>query len=91
MRTGRTQLLTPNESFDALFNVHARSLAGTAAIFRANILTPGDNGLNENFVRDEVYYDSAFNNPQNYDPGCKRQRTSAWWWRGFTQSRLRDR
>lgn len=65
---GRAQLLyTPNESFDALFNVHARSLAGTAAIFRANILTPGDNGLNENFVRDEVYYDSAFNNPQNYD------------------------
>jgi len=65
---GRAQLLyTPNESFDALFNVHARSLTGTAAIFRANILTPGSNDLNANFDRGEVYYDSTFNNPQNYD------------------------
>lgn len=65
---GRAQLLyTPNDSFDALFNVHARSLTGTAAIFRANILTPGSNELNANFDRGEVYYDSTFNNPQNYD------------------------
>jgi len=65
---GRAQLLyTPNDSFDALFNVHARSLTGTAAIFRANILTPGSNDLNANFDRGEVYYDSTFNNPQNYD------------------------
>jgi len=65
---GRAQLMyTPNESFDALFNVHARSLAGTSAIFRANILTPGSNALNGNFDRDAVYFDSAYNNPQNYD------------------------
>ncbi|WP_300526845.1 TonB-dependent receptor [Maricaulis sp.] len=65
---GRAQLMyTPNESFDALFNVHARSLAGTSAVFRANILSPGSNDLNENFDRDEVYFDSTFNNPQNYD------------------------
>jgi len=65
---GRAQLFfTPNDSFDALLNVHARSLTGTSAVFRANILTPGSNSLNGNFVRDEVYYDSTFNNPQAYD------------------------
>lgn len=65
---GRAQLLfTPNESFDALLNVHARSLVGTSAVFRANILTPGSNELNSNYVREEVYFDSTFNNPQAYD------------------------
>jgi iron complex outermembrane recepter protein len=67
-QAGRAQLLyTPTESFEALLNVHARSLVGTSAVFRANILTPGSNALNSNYVRDEVYFDSAFNNPQAYD------------------------
>ncbi len=67
-QAGRAQLLyTPTESFEALLNVHARSLVGTSAVFRANILTPGGNALNGNYVRDEVYFDSTFNNPQAYD------------------------
>lgn len=64
---GRLQLhYTPSDSFDALFNVHARNLDGTSAIFRANILSAGSNSLNGNFDRDEVYFDSVYNNPQNY-------------------------
>lgn len=65
---GRIQFLwTPSGDFDALLNVHARSLSGTSAIFRANILTPGSNDLNANFDRDRVFFDSRFNNPQGYD------------------------
>lgn len=65
---GRAQFLfTPNESLDALFNVHARSLNGTSAVFRANIVGPGNNNLNDNFDRDTVWFDSTFNNPQAYD------------------------
>lgn len=56
-----------NESFDVLFNVYVCFLVGMAVIFCVNILMLGDNGLNENFVCDEVYYDSVFNNLQNYD------------------------
>lgn len=65
---GRAQLLfTPTESLDALFNIHARSLRGTSAMFRANIVGPGNNNLNGNFDRDTVWFDSTFNNPQAYD------------------------
>ncbi|MCG8443977.1 MAG: TonB-dependent receptor, partial [Caulobacterales bacterium] len=65
---GRIQLLyTPNDSFSALGNIHARTLDGTAAVFRANILTTGGNDLNENFDRDTVFFDGGDNNPQEYD------------------------
>ncbi|MHA6289526.1 TonB-dependent receptor [Maricaulis sp. CAU 1757] len=65
---GRAQLLfTPTSDFQAMFNVHSRSLTGTSAMFRANILTPGSNALNGNFDRDRVFYNSTFNNPQGYD------------------------
>ena len=64
----RAQLLfTPTENLDALFNIHGRSLRGTSAVFRANIVGPGNNDLNGNFDRDTVWFDSAFNNPQAYD------------------------
>ncbi len=64
----RGQLLfTPTEAFSALLNVHNRSLDGTAAIFRANILTKGSNKINGNFDRDKVFYDQGANNPQKYD------------------------
>lgn len=64
---GRVQLLvTPSDNFDVLFNVHARSLEGTSAVFRANILTTGSNALNANYDRNRVFYDSQFNNPQEY-------------------------
>jgi outer membrane receptor protein involved in Fe transport len=65
---GRAQLLwEPTDNLSVLGNVHARSLDGTAAVFRANIIGPGDNELNGNFDRDTVYFDGGDNNPQLYD------------------------
>ncbi len=65
---GRAQVLfEPSEAFDALFNVHLRKLEGTSALFRANILDTGSNSLNGNFDRDRVFFDSTFNNPQEYE------------------------
>ncbi|GHF31093.1 TonB-dependent receptor [Kordiimonas sediminis] len=58
---------SPNENFEALLNVHARTLDGTATIFRANVLTTGSNELNDNYDRDTVYFDEGDNNPQEYD------------------------
>ena len=46
-KAARLQVLfTPTEALTALFNVHGRDLDGTAAVFRANILTKGSNKLN---------------------------------------------
>ncbi|CAN7544392.1 TonB-dependent receptor [Pseudoduganella sp. LjRoot289] len=46
----RIQLLVkPTKDFSALFNVHARTMNGTATLFRANILKPGTNELVDNF------------------------------------------
>ena len=40
---GRVQFLfEPNDRFDALVNVHAWDVDGTARVFRANIIKPGD-------------------------------------------------
>jgi outer membrane receptor protein involved in Fe transport len=64
----RGQLLwTPTENLDVLLSAHNRSLDGTAAIFRANILTAGSNKINSNFDRDSVFYNGGANNPQKYD------------------------
>lgn len=64
----RLQLLfTPSEQLTVLANLHGRSLEGTSAVFRANVLTPGSNKLNGNFNRDTVYYNAGGNNPQAYD------------------------
>jgi outer membrane receptor protein involved in Fe transport len=64
----RGQLLwTPTEDLSILLNAHNRSLDGTAAIFRANILTKGSNKINGNFDRDSVFYNGGANNPQKYD------------------------
>lgn len=62
----RLQLLAqPSDAFSALFNLHGRDLNnGTASVFRANILSPGSNNLNENFDRDRVFFDEGDNNPQ---------------------------
>src|SRR3569832_741523 len=59
-------------SYGALRTVHARSVEGTAAIFRANILTKGSNQLNGNYISDRVFFDQGFyeprdENPQSYD------------------------
>jgi iron complex outermembrane receptor protein len=64
----RGQLLfTPSDDLSVLLNVHSRSLDGTAAIFRANILTKGSNKINSTFDRDKVFYNGGDNNPQAYD------------------------
>ena len=55
---GRFQLLwAPTDNFDALVNLHAWDVDGTARIFRANILKPGGGGLNDDFRQDTVYHD----------------------------------
>jgi iron complex outermembrane recepter protein len=63
---GRLQMLfKPSESFEALANVHARKLEGTARLFRAGIIQPGSNQLRENFDRDRVSIDGR--NEQTLD------------------------
>ncbi|HJS21024.1 MAG TPA: TonB-dependent receptor [Steroidobacteraceae bacterium] len=58
-------LLTPSDSFKALFNVHGRDLSGnSASVFRANVFTPGSNEFNGNYDRDTVYFDGGLDNPQ---------------------------
>jgi iron complex outermembrane receptor protein len=42
-------LVKPSRDFSALFNVHARTMDGTATLFRANILKKGTNDLVDNF------------------------------------------
>ncbi len=67
-KAARLQLqFDPTDNFRALANVHVRSIEGTAAVFRANILTTGSNDLNDNFDRDTVFFDDEANNPQEYD------------------------
>jgi iron complex outermembrane receptor protein len=56
--SGRLQLLwEPSDSFKALLNLHAWDVDGTARIFRANILRPGEGGLVDDFEQDVVYQD----------------------------------
>lgn len=66
---GRVQLLwTPRENLDLLWNYHHRDFDGTATLFRANILTPGQKAkLNGNFDRDSVFFNQGDNNPQDYE------------------------
>ena len=62
---GRLQLLwTPGDNFSALLLHQRRELDGnSASAFRANIIAPGTNDLNSNFVRDTVWYDGGGGNP----------------------------
>ena len=60
-------LLTPTEDLSALLAFHNRSLDGTSAVFRANILSKGGNSLNGNYKRDKVFFDGGSGNPQSYD------------------------
>jgi len=62
----RGQLLLTSGAFSALANVHYRDLKGTSAVFRANILGPGNNELNANYDRDTVFYDAGGGNDQEY-------------------------
>lgn len=55
----------PDDGFEALANLHARKLDGTARLFRANIIRPGSNDLLGGFRRDRVSIDGR--NEQNLD------------------------
>jgi iron complex outermembrane recepter protein len=66
-RAGRIQLLWEGSDFDALLNVHSRNYDGTSSLFRANILSPGSDKLNDNYDRDTVWYDNPTANRQSYD------------------------
>jgi len=63
---GRLQFLyEPGDQLSALVNVHARSLDGTARMFRANIFTPGTNDLIPDFSENQVFIDGT--NEQDLD------------------------
>ncbi len=73
----RLQLLfNPNQTSSTSCSTSiARNLDGTPAIFRANVITPGTNGLNANYDRDSVSYNQGGGNPQDYKrPGALGQR-----------------
>ncbi len=59
-------LFEPNDRTSVLLGAHHRDLDGTAAVFRANVFTTGSNKLNENYIRDTVFFDEGDNNPQEY-------------------------
>jgi iron complex outermembrane receptor protein len=60
----RVQLLyKPSADFSALFNVHGRTLDGTARLFRANIIKPGTNDLVDGFDPYQISIDGK--NQQN--------------------------
>jgi iron complex outermembrane receptor protein len=54
----RAQLLwEPNDKFSGLLNLHGWDVDGTARIFRANILGPGNNDLVSGFDQESVWFD----------------------------------
>jgi iron complex outermembrane receptor protein len=54
----RAQLLwEPNDNFSGLLNLHGWDVDGTARIFRANILGPGNNDLVPGFDQERVWFD----------------------------------
>ena len=48
-KAARAQMLYKTDNFDALAMFQYRDNTGTSALFRANVLTPGSNELNNNF------------------------------------------
>ena len=58
----------PTDKLDFLLGAHYRDLSGSSAsLFRANVLTKGDNDFNENYDRDTVFFDGGDGNPQEYE------------------------
>ena len=63
----RGQLLfTPNDRLSILGAAQYRDLDGTSTLFRANILGPGNNDLNQNYDRKTVFYDAGGGNISEY-------------------------
>jgi len=57
-RAARLQFLyKPSDTFNALFNVHALNLDGSAILFRANIIEHGTDNLVPDFHRDRISLD----------------------------------
>ncbi len=57
-RAARVQLkYERGDEFSVLFNAHARNLDGTARLFRANIIRPGDNDLIDDLDQDWISVD----------------------------------
>ena len=69
---GRLQFLYENDKFSALFNVHARSLDGSARMFRANIFVPGTNDLVSGFDPAKVSTDGKNNQSLDSSGGSVR-------------------
>jgi outer membrane receptor protein involved in Fe transport len=65
---GRAQFLfNPGDRFSALLTGQVRSLDGQSTLFRANVLGPGNNELNDNYDRKTVFYDAGGGNEAEYD------------------------
>ena len=65
---GRVQaLFTPTENLDILLNAHTRTITGTSALFRANIINRGTGGIIPGFDRDTVFFDGGNDNAQDAD------------------------
>jgi iron complex outermembrane receptor protein len=66
---GRLQFLfTPTDRFTALVSGQFRTLDGrSATLFRANIFDAGSNALNQNYIRDTVFFDGGGDQVQKYD------------------------
>jgi iron complex outermembrane receptor protein len=47
-------LYTPNATFSALFNVHQRTTAGSARLFRANLIKKGTNDIVDGYDLDSI-------------------------------------
>jgi iron complex outermembrane receptor protein len=85
-KAGRAQLLyAPGKAFSALFNVHGRSLDGTARLFRANIIKPGTNNLADNFDERKISIDGR--NEQSLDAFGSSVRLR-WDWGGMALSSI---
>ncbi len=60
-------LFEPTANFSALLNVHGRDFDGTSQLFRANVITRGVRGLNNNYRADRVTYDGGNGNNQTLE------------------------
>ncbi|HYE47568.1 MAG TPA: TonB-dependent receptor [Caulobacter sp.] len=60
-------LLTPNDSFSALFNLHYSDLEGTPRLFRANIIRPGTNDFVAGFDPEKIAQDAEVRSTQEVE------------------------
>ncbi|ESQ89878.1 TonB-denpendent receptor [Asticcacaulis sp. AC460] len=58
-RAARAQISYKKGNFDALFNIHARSLDGTPRVFRAGLFKQGSNDFSDGFDVEKVALDGV--------------------------------